>query len=178
MSIAPTTGRSILRLRGDLSADVGIIGGGYTGLSAALHLAERGYEVVLLEAEKMGWGASGRNGGQVTAGHNMQPLELEAQVGQQAARALWELSLESVALVKALICKHRIRCDLKPGVLHVAARAALKDHYRHRIDKLERDYAYQGVRYVAQEELRQMLGTERYVAAELWQDGAHLHPHQ
>ncbi len=164
------------RLEGELRADVCIIGGGYTGLSAALHLAERGYEVVLLEAERVGWGASGRNGGQVTAGHNRGLLQLEAELGLATARGLWTLSLESVTLVKSLIQRHRIACDLKPGVLHVAAKAGVSDHYRQTVSKLQRDYGYQGVRYVTATEVRQMLGTERYFAAELWQDGAHLHP--
>ncbi|MEH6822484.1 MAG: FAD-binding oxidoreductase [Motiliproteus sp.] len=163
-------------LAGGQISDVCIIGGGYTGLSAALHLAERGYDVVLLEAQRIGWGASGRNGGQVTAGHNLDPVALEARVGKHAARALWALSLESVALVKTLIERHQIQCDLKPGVLHVAAKASVKQRYREAVDRLHDAYDYQGVRYVAQAELRQMLGTERYVGAEQWQEGAHLHP--
>lgn len=163
-------------LEGEQVADVCIIGGGFTGLSAALHLAEQGYAVVLLEAEKVGWGASGRNGGQINAGQNVDQAELEASVGQQHARALWDLSLESVGLVKSLIDKHRIQCDLKPGVLHVAAKASAGDHYRRSVDKLQRDYNYEGVRFVPETEVRQMLGTDRYFSGELWRDGAHLHP--
>lgn len=163
-------------LEGEHVADVCIIGGGFTGLSAALHLAEQGYDVVLLEAEKVGWGASGRNGGQVNAGQRLDQNELEAIVGQQDAHALWDLSLESVDLVKSLIDKHRIQCDLKPGVLHVAAKASVSEHYRRSVDKLQRDYNYNGVRYVSKAELRQMLDTDRYFSGELWRDGAHLHP--
>ncbi|MFT5721594.1 MAG: gamma-glutamylputrescine oxidase [Motiliproteus sp.] len=163
-------------LEGEQEADVCIIGGGYTGLSAALHLAEQGYSVVLLEAEKVGWGASGRNGGQLNAGQNVDQGELEASVGPQNARALWDLSLESVDLVKSLIDKHHIQCDLKPGVLHVATKASAGAHYQRSIDKLQREYAYDGVRFVPEAELRQMLDTDRYVSGELWRDGAHLHP--
>jgi len=164
------------RLDGEVLADVCIIGGGYTGLSAALHLAERGYNVLLLEAETVGWGASGRNGGQLTAGHNQGLFDLEAKVGLIAARALWDLSLESVALVKSLVQTHQIDCDLKPGVLHVAAKPGINECYRQTVAKLQHDYDYPGVRYIAEPEVRQMLGTDRYFAAQLWQDGAHLHP--
>jgi len=163
-------------LRGTISADVCIIGGGYTGLSAALHLAEQGYDVVLLEAQRIGWGASGRNGGQVNAGHCKDQSELEKRLGLTHARALWELSLESVSLVKSLIARHRIDCDLKAGVLHAAAKPSVNDEYRRTVDKLCHDYGYDGVRFVPDAEMREMLGTRRYHGGELWRDGAHLHP--
>ncbi len=163
-------------LEGEQSADVCIIGGGFTGLSAALHLAEKGYDVVLLEAEKVGWGASGRNGGQLNAGHNMDSDELIAKVGSDDARALWEMSLESVELVKSLIDRHQIQCDLKLGVLHAAAKACVNDEYQRSIEQIKKRYDYDGVRFVPEHEMRQMLGTDRYFAGELWQDGAHLHP--
>ncbi|GGO88099.1 gamma-glutamylputrescine oxidase [Marinobacterium nitratireducens] len=163
-------------LTGAASTDVCVIGGGYTGLSAALHLAERGYSVTLLEGERVGWGASGRNGGQVNAGHCMDQADLEARLGRDHAKALWELSLESVELVKQLIERHRIDCDLKPGVLHAAAKRPINDSYRRTVDKLRDEYGYDGVRFVAENEMREMLGTHRYYGGELWRDGAHLHP--
>ncbi|NVK44568.1 MAG: FAD-binding oxidoreductase [Oceanospirillaceae bacterium] len=163
-------------LQGETTADVCIIGGGYTGLSAALHLAEQGLNVVLLEAQRIGWGASGRNGGQVNAGHCMDQADLEQKLGGKHARMLWELSLESVELVKSLVRRHGIACDLKPGILHAAAKRSVNDDYRRSIDKLRSDYAYERVRYVPEEEVREMLGTRHYFAGELWQDGAHLHP--
>ncbi len=80
------------RLRGEVSCDVCVIGGGFTGLSAALHLAERGYDVVLLEARRAGWGASGRNGGQLGSGQRRSQDELERLVGPEDARRLWDLA--------------------------------------------------------------------------------------
>src|SRR6056300_433876 len=109
-------------LQGQVQADVCVIGGGYTGLSSALHLAKAGYSVVLLEAQRVGWGASGRNGGQVCQGLNKGHDELVPLFGREIADALWHMSLESVELVEALINEHGIACDLKRGVLNVAAK--------------------------------------------------------
>ncbi|MDO6806521.1 FAD-dependent oxidoreductase, partial [Wenyingzhuangia sp. 1_MG-2023] len=81
-----------------------------------------GLSVALLEAESIGWGASGRNGGQVCQGLNMAHEDLAAKVGRPTADALWQMSLDSVELVRTLINKHQIDCDLKHGVLHVAAK--------------------------------------------------------
>ena len=105
-------------LDGSRRADVCIIGGGYTGLSSALHLAERGYDVVLLEARKPGWGASGRNGGQLCSGQRKDQQSLTQMVGTDSARKLWELAEDAKALAKSLIDKHGIDCDLKPGIAH------------------------------------------------------------
>ena len=84
-------------LHGETRAEVCVIGGGYTGLSTALHLAARGTDVVLLEAERIGWGASGRNGGQASTGQRRPQRELEQRLGDSHARLLWELGLDAVA---------------------------------------------------------------------------------
>ena len=108
------------RLLGAVACDVCVIGGGFTGLSTALHLAERGYDVVLLEARRTGWGASGRNGGQLGSGQRQPQGELERLVGAAQARALWNLAEEAKATVKERIRRHDIPCDLKSGALRVA----------------------------------------------------------
>src|SRR5687767_4595921 len=82
------------QLGGEIRCDVCVVGGGYTGLSSALHLAERGYDVVLLEAEKIGWGASGRNGGQIVTAYNPSMRTMAGWVGKQDARLLWEMGEE------------------------------------------------------------------------------------
>ena len=164
------------RLQGEQTADVCIVGAGFTGLSAALHLAEQGHSVVLLDAERVGWGASGRNGGQVCQGHNMDHDELSDALGKDGADRLWQLSLESVDLVKALIAKHKIDCDLKSGVLHVANKAGhakeMQASVRYKQDKLH----YNAIRYVDRQEVADLLGTDHYHGGEYWQDAAHLHP--
>ncbi|WP_372831223.1 NAD(P)/FAD-dependent oxidoreductase [Pontibacterium sp.] len=163
-------------LKGEISADVCVIGAGFTGMSAALHLAEKGYSVALLEAERVGWGASGRNGGQVCQGHNMGHEDLIAKVGRQAADALWDMSLESVDLVKELIHKHNIQCDLKQGVLHVAAKAGHCDEMKKTVAYKQEVLGYDAIRYIERDEVSDMLGTERYHAGEYWTQAVHLHP--
>lgn len=164
------------RLRGETRADVCIVGGGYTGLSTALHLRERGYSVVLLEAERVGWGASGRNGGHVGIGQRADQDDLEALVGAEHARRLWQLGLEAVDIVCDLIVRHDIDCELKSGNLHVAARAKHVDEMKSYCEKLQRDYDYHDCRFVARSELEQMTSSRRYFAGELDSRARHLHP--
>lgn len=110
-----TASRDHPPLKGDRGCDVCVIGGGYTGLSAALHLAQRGYEVVLLEAHRVGWGASGRNGGQLGSAHaKLQPTLIE-RYGAETARSLWDLAEDAKTLVKGLIEENQIDCDYAPG---------------------------------------------------------------
>ncbi len=163
-------------LGGAASTDVCIVGGGYTGVSAALHLAERGYQVILLEAERIGWGASGRNGGHVGVGQRKGQAELEAMVDRDTARKLWQYSVDAVNLVRDRIQQHQIDCDLKHGILHVAAKPAHAAELRDEIDALERDYGYGHMRYVERDELSTMLGTDRFFGAQLDSGSSHLHP--
>ena len=111
-------------LHGETRADVCVIGGGYTGLSTAIHLRRLGYSVTLLEANKIGWGASGRNGGHVGTGQRLDQAQLEKWLGLDHAKALWQLGLEAVDTVCGLIEQHHIDCELKHGNLHVASKAA------------------------------------------------------
>jgi gamma-glutamylputrescine oxidase len=153
-----------------------VIGGGYTGVSTALHLAERGTDVVLLEAERIGWGASGRNGGQVSTGQRRPQRELEERLGAQHARLLWNLGLDAVALVRELVARHDIACDLKPGVLYAGWKprdaAYLEEEARH----LGSRYGYPHCRPVPAEEMRALTGSGVFSGG-LLDDGAlHLHP--
>lgn len=164
------------KLQGEIDTDICVIGAGFTGLSAALHLAEMGYSVSVLEAEKVGWGASGRNGGQVAQDHNMDHDELIQKVGKAAADTLWDMSIESVDLVKELIHKHNIDCDLKAGILHVAAKPRHDQHIKESVEYKRNVLGYDKIEYVDRSEVRDMLGTDRYYAGEYWKDAAHLHP--
>lgn len=163
-------------LAGDTDCDVCVVGGGFTGLSTALHLAERGYDCVLLEAERLGWGASGRNGGQLGSGQRKDPAEVARLTSPDDSRRLWDLAEEAKALVKSRIATHAIDCDLKPGVLSVAYKASDVAHYHDYAEMLQRDYAYQEIRAVTREEVAEMLGTTIYHGGSLDSGAAHLHP--
>ncbi|KXJ56013.1 MAG: oxidoreductase [Thalassospira sp. Nap_22] len=164
------------KLEGDQTCDIVIIGGGFTGLSSALHLAERGYDVILLEAHRVGWGASGRNGGQVGSGQRREQDELEQMVGRDDAHKLWGIAEESKDVVKALIAKHNIQCDWKPGILHADHRARFVEHSRAYAEKLQTEYGYEDIRFVDRDEMRAMLGTEFYHGGSLDMGAGHLHP--
>ena len=164
------------RLEGEHTADVCVIGGGYTGLSAALHLAERGYSVALLEAEKVGWGASGRNGGHVGIGQRVGQDVLEEKVGLERAKAFWDLGIEAVQTVKDLVEKHQIDCDLKPGAIHVSRRADEADEYREEVEHLQNTYGYEHMRFIDRDEARHLVGSENYHCGTYDSFSCHLHP--
>lgn len=163
------------RLEGEVSADVCVVGGGYTGLSAALHLAEKGYDVVLVEAQRIGWGASGRNGGHVCTGFTKEMTYIEGVVGAEPARTCWAVADEAVALVKERVERHRIDCALKWGYLHAATKPTrLEDLKRHQ-ETLAR-YGYEDTRLFDRAGMAERLRSPAYHGA-LWEGGAgHLHP--
>lgn len=164
------------QLQGHQDADVCVIGAGYTGLSTALHLAQRGFSVALLEAERVGWGASGRNGGQVGSGQHIDQPELEAKVGQQRARALWDISIEAVQTVRDLVSQHDIDCDLKQGILEVTHRASDSDDYQSAAEHLQNHYGYQHISFINRAEIRQLVGSNNYQCGSLDSFSCHLHP--
>lgn len=162
-------------LQGEQQADVCVIGGGYTGLSSALHLAERGYQVVLLEAERIAWGASGRNGGQCTLGQRQSQEFLEEKFGKAEARRLWDLGVEAVDLVRSLIERYGIECNLKRGNLQVAAKRSDAGWYEAHAEKMQRDYGLD-CRYLSGEELNHAAGTNTFRGGLLELASLHLHP--
>ncbi|RDL45035.1 FAD-dependent oxidoreductase [Marinomonas piezotolerans] len=164
------------QLIGDHESDICIIGGGFTGTSAALHLAQAGYSVTLLEANRIGWGASGRNGGQICQGHNMGHADMVKQVGKEVADRLWQTSVDSVELVKSLVNTHQIDCDLTPGVLHVANKASHVRDIQAAVDYKRTTLNYDGVEYLDAKTVAEKLGTDRYHGGEWYKDGAHIHP--
>lgn len=163
------------QLQGEETADVCIIGGGYTGLSSAIHLAERGYQVVLLEAERIAWGASGRNGGQCSVGQRQSQEVLEEKFGLDEARRLWDLGVEAVDLVRELIGRYEISCDLKRGNLQAAAKSSDAEWYKRHAEKMQRDYQLD-CQFVSGDELDYVSGTTGFRGALLETASAHLHP--
>ena len=163
-------------LVGALTADVCVVGAGYTGLSAALHLAGRGYSVVVLEACRVGWGASGRNGGQLGTGQRREEAELEARFGRDGARQLFQLGIAGRDLVRDLVRRHTIDCDLTPGQLLCAAKPAALADLQSRAAKLARDYDYPHQRVLSRGELREIVDSPAYHGGVLDSGAAHLHP--
>jgi gamma-glutamylputrescine oxidase len=163
-------------LRGQLKADVCIIGAGYTGLSAALHLAEAGLDVVLLEAHRVGFGASGRNGGQLGSGQRMEQTALERLVGKDDAAKLWDLAEDAKTLVKSLISRHGIDCHLKPGIAHMcfSAREVAEEHAY--ADHLAAQYGYTALQKLDREAAQALCPSPRYMGGTLDMTAAHLHP--
>lgn len=163
-------------LQEELRTDVCVIGGGYSGLSTALHLAEKGMKVVILEAEQVGWGASGRNGGHVGTGQRQGQEELESMVGKDMAKLLWQYSLEAVDTVEKLISKHQIDCDLKRGILHTASKAKDVKDIQEEVELLQNDYDYDKIRFVGREEVGQMLGSDSFHGGQIDEGSLHIHP--
>lgn len=163
-------------LTGQVPADICIIGAGYTGLSAALHLAQCGRNVVVLEANLVGWGASGRNGGQVGTGQRQDQDTLERTVGVQHAHRLWDMAEEAKELVRTLITQHDIACDYKPGILHADHKKAYVKHSEAYIEKLRETYHYKDIRFVSGDEIQHLIGSPGYYGGSLDIGAGHLHP--
>ncbi|MAM24357.1 MAG: FAD-dependent oxidoreductase [Rhodobacteraceae bacterium] len=163
-------------LKGEARADVCVIGGGYTGLSAALHLAEAGRRVILLEAQRVGFGASGRNGGQLGSGQRVEQDDLERMLGEDAARRLWDLGEDAKALVKDLVARHGIDCHLKPGVAHTASSDREVRHLHHYADHLRKHYGYNQIETLDHAALQGVCPSPDYRGGTLDMGAAHLHP--
>jgi gamma-glutamylputrescine oxidase len=163
-------------LSGKRTADICIIGAGYTGLSAALHAAETGARVILLEAERVGFGASGRNGGQIHTGLRKEQSELERWLGAAHARDLWALSEEAKALVRSLIARHGIACDLKPGLIIAAHDRSAAEALVQETGHLATHYGYRDARMLSADETANAIGSRIYCGGKLDMGGGHLHP--
>lgn len=161
---------------GAMSCDVCVVGGGYTGLSAALHLAQKGYDVILLEAQRVGFGASGRNGGQVATGQRVEMDAVEKMVGLGPARALWDLSLDSVQLVKDLITQHKMDVPFHNGVIEAAHRARYVHEFHDYAAHLERVYGYTAMKPLDREAMHEHVGSPAYHGGTLDMGSGHIHP--
>ncbi len=161
-------------LAGDRRADVCIVGAGFTGLSAALHLARAGLQVVVLEAHRAGWGASGRNGGQVGSGQRLDQDWIEARLPGDA-RVLWDMAEAAKALVRDLGAGMP-GVDWRPGIVHALRKTAEVDAARRYAEKLARDYGYTLIDPLDRAALAALIGTESYAGGEIDQGAGHIHP--
>ena len=163
-------------LKGDHRTEVCIIGAGYTGLGAALRLAEQGVPTIVLEEAQVGSGASGRNGGQIHTGQRRDQNWLEQTVGPDDAMALWSLAQDAKAHLHDLITHHAIACDLKPGMIHARHRSQGADQDLVWRDHMAERYGYGQIRLIEKDALADELGTDVYFGGTVDEGGGHLHP--
>lgn len=162
-------------LQGALDVDVCIVGAGYSGLSAALELRQRGFSVAVLDAEQVAWGASGRNGGQVLVGFANDDTVLQ-QLGPAAARQAWDISVAGVHLLHARVARYGIDCDLVRGYLHVATSARKAEGLRHWTAQMRDTFGYDPISDIAPHEVRSWIDSPRYVGAAHDALSGHIHP--
>lgn len=163
-------------LAGEARADVCVIGAGITGCSAALELAGRGYRVKLLDAQTVGWGASGRAGGHVMPGLGTGMDVVERGLGRDDARRVWAMTREAMGLIQDQVREHDIPCDLQWGYVHAALRRRHLRHYRGLQREMASDYGYDGLQWLDREALQERVRSERYLGG-LYEAGAgSIHP--
>lgn len=160
---------------GPARCDVAIVGGGLAGLSAALELAERGYDVRLLEADRLGWGASGRSGAQAIFGVAASQQKIARLVGDADARLIWALTLEGLSLLRERIAKHGIDCDWRSGHIHAAVRERQVGELALWQRELEHD-GYGSVSFLDRQAMHAQVASERYRAGLLDTNSGHLQP--
>ncbi|AJY40368.1 FAD-binding oxidoreductase [Burkholderia humptydooensis] len=163
-------------LEGTIDADVCVIGAGLTGVSAALNLAERGHSVAVVEASKVGWAASGRNGGQLIGGFACGIDAFEPYLNADEIRLIWDMGRETLSIVKERIAKHAIDCALMPGYLTAANKPRDVDALRRSRDEAARRFGYERLRYVERDALAQYVQSSRYLGGLFDPDSGHLHP--
>jgi gamma-glutamylputrescine oxidase len=163
-------------LHGQVVADVCVVGGGIAGCATALELAERGYSVVLLEAERIGWGASGRSGGQAIFGYAAGQDKLIAQVGRESARRMWDVTVDALDFVRDRVARHAIDCDLQWGQAHLAVKPRHVGELQCWQRELEEDYGYRSLNWLDREATRALVDSDRYHGALFDSRSGHLHP--
>lgn len=164
----PTLGESV-------ETDVCVIGAGYTGLSTALFLLENGFRVTVLEAAKVGFGASGRNGGQIVNSYSRDIDVIEKQVGARQAQLLGEMAFEGGRIIRERVAKYNIQCDLKDGGVFAAITPKQLGHLEAQ-KKLWERYGHTQLELMDERRIREVVGTDRYIGGMLDMSGGHIHP--
>ncbi|AYC31584.1 FAD-binding oxidoreductase [Pseudomonas cavernae] len=166
-------------LQGEVSVDVAIIGGGFTGVASAVELAERGLKVALIETHKIGWGASGRNGGQVTSslsGDEAMRKQMRKSLGAEVDDFIWRLRWRGQEIIESRVAKYGIACDLKHGHLHAAMKPAHLHELRSFHDEAQRRGLGDSVSLLDRAGVRAHLASDQYLGALKNTRNLHLHP--
>lgn len=162
-------------LQGEVETDVCVIGAGYTGLSTALFLLESGFKVTVLEAAKVGFGASGRNGGQIVNSYSRDIDVIERSVGAKQAKLLGDMAFEGGRIIRERIAKYNIQCDLKDGGVFAALSAKQMGHLESQ-KKLWERFGHTQLELMDAKRIREVVGTDSYVGGMLDMSGGHIHP--
>lgn len=162
-------------LKGLCEADVCVVGAGYTGLSTALFLAEAGFRVVVLEAATVGWGASGRNGGQIVNSFSRDLDSIERQTTPDHVRLLADMAFEGSQIIRQRVRSYGIKCDLKEGGIFAAVNARQLKHLEAQ-QGLWRRFGYDKLELLDKDAIRTRVGTDRYVGGAIDHTGGHIHP--
>ena len=160
----------------NIESDVCIIGAGYTGLSTALHLLELGFSVTILEAARIGWGASGRNGGQIVNSFSRDIDSIEKTVGKEKGKLFGEMAFEGSRIIKELINKHNIQCDLKDGGVFAALNPKQMGHLEAQKILWEKHGHMGHLELLDAKGIRSVVGSEQYIGGLLDKSGGHIHP--
>ena len=162
-------------LQGEVKTDICVVGAGFTGIATALTLAERGYSVAVVEANRVGWGASGRNGGQIIGGISGES-KLAKRYGEGIADVLWDMHWRGNDIIHERVEKYGINCDLKNGYIEVALKQRHMAELQKQYDEYQQhDFPYD-YRILGQEETREVVGTDAYVGSMINMRNGHLHP--
>ncbi|MDI5936161.1 NAD(P)/FAD-dependent oxidoreductase [Halomonas kalidii] len=162
-------------LSGEIDCDVCVVGAGFTGISSALHLAEQGLSVVVLEAARVGFGASGRNGGQIVNSYSRDMDVIEAKYGAESARALGDMAFEGNRIIRHRIEQYGIACDLRDGNLFAACNEKQLEGLREHKALWER-YGHDQLELLEGDALRREVNSARYLGGLVDHSGGHIHP--
>ena len=162
-------------LEGDIDVDVCVVGGGFAGLSSAIELADKGYKVAVLEANHIGFGASGRNGGQIIAGLACEQDVIEKSIGFEAAKQVWGMTLEALDLVRERVKRFDIQCDLQDGFLGVSVNEKKGKQLRNWFDDMQKRYHY-AADWIEPAYIKKWIDSPRYFNGYFDKQSGHLHP--
>ena len=163
-------------LENNLDIDICVIGGGLTGISSALNLAKKGYSIALCEARTLGWGASGRNGGQLGIAMRKDQFVIEKRFGFELAKELWNLGLEAVSETTKLISEYNIQCALQKGVISAGFSKQKRDDFHFEIDHMQKYYNFDGYKFLDKHTIKEEINTDIYNSGLLNNYSYHLNP--
>ena len=164
-------------VNGEVTTDVCIIGGGMTGFNAAIELRKRGFDVVVLESDRISWGASGRNGGMCLVGYGLGLNEVDETFGPEWGKQLWDLSCESLDIVRERIAEFQIDCDYQQNYIELAVKSSQIKELKAYQELMEGRYNYPHTTWWDSDKIQEVTSSDRYFGGLFDPNSAHIHPH-